>query len=303
MHEFDPNPILSALGITDASLSTPVNSGWGGTALWRIHRDQASHDLLLRLFPGGPTLLAEREAAAQQRAREASVPVPAVIAWGQVGEDAALVTTWIEGEQVAGRLFREPQRAREFGERCGETLAQLHTIAIVDPILLARNKRNDWLGWAGDRAERLRPHLDRAIGSAPRDRLLHLDFHPENILIDDDGITGVVDWANVRVGPAAADVARTRSILALIKLHPDVPAALHPVINDFGDGLLEAYRRTGILPADLRPFDAWSFAAQLTDLRPVLDRANDWLTPEIYAAIGARYDDLIADLERNPAQQ
>jgi hypothetical protein len=47
-------------------------------------------------------------------------------------------------------------------------------------------------------------------------RLLHLDLHPLNVLVDDDGEpTGVIDWANAAAGDPELDRARTWSLLTL----------------------------------------------------------------------------------------
>ena len=47
-------------------------------------------------------------------------------------------------------------------------------------------------------------------------RLLHLDLHPFNVLVDDDGEpTAVIDWANAAGGDPELDRARTWSLLRL----------------------------------------------------------------------------------------
>lgn len=43
--------------------------------------------------------------------------------------------------------------------------------------------------------------------------VLHLDFHPDNIMLTSDGPV-VIDWSNVSLGPAAADVAESWIIAA-----------------------------------------------------------------------------------------
>ena len=43
--------------------------------------------------------------------------------------------------------------------------------------------------------------------------VLHLDFHPDNIMLTPDGPV-VIDWSNVALGPAAADVAESWIIAA-----------------------------------------------------------------------------------------
>ena len=40
------------------------------------------------------------------------------------------------------------------------------------------------------------------------DRLLHLDLHPDNVLVAGQGVM-VIDWQNAARGPAGADLAKT----------------------------------------------------------------------------------------------
>ena len=42
----------------------------------------------------------------------------------------------------------------------------------------------------------------------PPESILHLDFHPDNIMLSPDGPV-VFDWTNATIGPAAADVAQS----------------------------------------------------------------------------------------------
>ncbi|GGA54207.1 hypothetical protein GCM10007416_29250 [Kroppenstedtia guangzhouensis] len=49
-----------------------------------------------------------------------------------------------------------------------------------------------------------------------RAAFIHRDFHPANILWEEDRISGVVDWVNAYRGPAEVDVAHCRIKLALM---------------------------------------------------------------------------------------
>src|SRR5438046_2076220 len=64
-------------------------------------------------------------------------------------------------------------------------------------------------GWSTTRVWR----VDRAV--ARRDVLLHLDFHPLNVLVSGKQVSAVLDWANARAGDPRADVARSYSILVV----------------------------------------------------------------------------------------
>jgi aminoglycoside phosphotransferase (APT) family kinase protein len=117
----------------------------------------------------------EREAAVMRHAREHGYPVPDVL---EVRDDA-LVLELVEGPTMAADLARRPWRVA----RHARTLARLHECLHEIP-------------------------FDGA-------RLLHLDLHPENVLLASGGPV-VVDWTNADAGEPALDVALTWVIGATV---------------------------------------------------------------------------------------
>ncbi|WP_341715738.1 phosphotransferase [Micromonospora sp. FIMYZ51] len=61
-------------------------------------------------------------------------------------------------------------------------------------------------------------------GAAPGERILHLDLHPDNVILDPLGPV-LIDWRNVRHGPPGLDVAMTALIHAQVALDPAQPLA------------------------------------------------------------------------------
>jgi aminoglycoside phosphotransferase (APT) family kinase protein len=118
----------------------------------------------------------EREALVMRHAHDHGYPVPRVL---DVTTDA-LVLERIEGPTMLDELRRRPWRLR----RHAFLLAQLH-----------------------ERLHRIGapPSLPAA---GPGDRLLHLDLHPDNVILSPDG-PFVIDWTNARRGDPALDVALT----------------------------------------------------------------------------------------------
>ncbi|NED10508.1 phosphotransferase [Streptomyces sp. SID9124] len=58
----------------------------------------------------------------------------------------------------------------------------------------------------------------------PGDRVLHLDLHPDNVVLTADGPM-VIDWSNTEEGPPALDRAMSALILAQVAVDPAHPAA------------------------------------------------------------------------------
>jgi aminoglycoside phosphotransferase (APT) family kinase protein len=117
--------------------------------------------------------------------------------------------------------------------------------------------------------------------------LLHLDYHPLNVMSDGRRITGVLDWANVAVGDPRVDVARTVALLRLAPLPPgSPPAAL--VLG--ARRVLEAGWRNGYQAVagrfgQMAPFYAWAGAMMERDLAAKLGRPGVWLQPSDLSSI------------------
>lgn len=66
--------------------------------------------------------------------------------------------------------------------------------------------------------------LPPRVGQASDDRVLHLDLHPENIMITARGPV-VIDWRNAAEGPADLDVSMSAVILAQVAVDETHPMA------------------------------------------------------------------------------
>ena len=108
----------------------------------------------------------------------------------------------------------------------------------------------------------------RAAPGAPEDlrggrpaRLLHLDLHPLNLLVNTEGaLTGVLDWANAAAGPPVLDRARTWAILNLDPFARAQHAS--PLFQALAAGWTEA-AGLDTVPAGAR---AWACRFMLIDL-------------------------------------
>ena len=109
-----------------------------------------------------------REAQIMEHACAYGFPVPEVL---EVRDDA-LVLELIEGPTMLADLGRRPWRMAKHAQTLAELHCRLHEIPFED------------------------------------DRLLHLDFHPDNVLLSAHGPV-VVDWTNARAGEPSLDVALT----------------------------------------------------------------------------------------------
>ncbi|WP_151081663.1 phosphotransferase [Nocardioides cynanchi] len=78
--------------------------------------------------------------------------------------------------------------------------------------------------------DRLHALPDEPAGSGA---LLHLDLHPENVLIGQDGPV-VIDWSNARHGPPGLDVAMSGLILTQVAVaRPELGAMLAAFVRTY----------------------------------------------------------------------
>lgn len=144
-----------------------------GTVLRRYRDDR--HDI-------------ECEARAMRHVAEHGVPVPAVVS--ATGRD--LVMERVEGHTMFDALDDRPLHGLRLMRLLADVQAQI--AAVPAP---------SWLmppGWSAS-------HRDDAPA------VLHLDLHPMNVLLSDDGPV-VIDWTNVAGGPAGFDAAVTYVVMA-----------------------------------------------------------------------------------------
>ena len=264
----DPYAILAALGVGDAERATPV-AGGADTALWRVERGRDV--FALRVFRPEQASVCRREAAAMA-AVAGRVPVPRVAAAGAWQDRPALLLSWCQGETLAAALGREPWRLWALGRRWGRALALIHQVRAPDAV---KEHPVDWIAQAGSDGEALRPRL--AAAGLRSDALLHLDYHPLNVLVADGRVSAVLDWANVRAGDPRADVARTVAISRLSPLPPSVTRPARPVMRALEAAFLFGYRQVAGPLDDLAPFHAWAGAFMVRDLAPRANAAGGWL--------------------------
>jgi aminoglycoside phosphotransferase (APT) family kinase protein len=121
-----------------------------------------------------------------------------------------------------------------------------------------------WIPLAGPREGPLQAALDAMAGRAGA--LLHLDYHPLNILCADGMASTVLDWTNATTGEPRADAARTVTLLRLTPAPPNVPPALLGGMRiGFEAAWRSGYRAAGGRLDDMALFYAWAGAMMAED--------------------------------------
>ena len=204
--------------------SADVYAVGDGLVLRRYRADAATE------YHAGLADRVQEEAALMTYAREHGFPVPRV----ERAEAADIVMERVDGPSLLADAARRPWMMAAHARTLARLHLQLHDIPAPS-----------WLA--------------RRFGEGSGTALIHLDLHPDNVLLGPDGPV-VIDWPNAAAGPGAADVAHTWLVTATAT-PPGSPARR----------ALVAVGRGIFLRAFLRSFDRAELVAQLPE---VVDR---WL--------------------------
>jgi tRNA A-37 threonylcarbamoyl transferase component Bud32 len=149
------------------------------------------------------------EVAATRAAREAGLPVPALIdGLIEVSQREGIVFERVDGPILTEYLQDHPGQVKDCARQAAELQVRIHaTVAPELPPLI------DILKWTIGQADPLEEATRRAVldllGRLPcGESLCHNDFYPSNIIVSGRGLV-VIDWAIGTRGNPLADYART----------------------------------------------------------------------------------------------
>ena len=193
--------VLRALGVRDQSGSRLLATNFR-KSVWRVET------------PDGPCVVrllapSEERAAAHERevllvARSSGVPAPFLRAHATVQGRPALLLSWSDGRTLAAESRARPWSVRRLGMLMGEQQARVHRVRASFSDSVA------WYDCFGTADAAMRERLEAV--QTPEPRLLHLDYHADNVILSGRSITGILDWENAVAGDPRADVARTWSL-------------------------------------------------------------------------------------------
>ena len=228
-------------GLLDGPLTARLVAG-GKSNLTYVVGD-GRHTVVVRRPPLGHVLATAHDMVREHRVisalRDTPVPVPATYA--VCPTDEVVGAPFYVMEHVRGTPYRTaaelerlgPERTRVVAERMVDTLVSLHA---VDPgaVGLADLGRPD--GFLERQVRRWRQQLDasrsrdlpgiedlhrRLAASVPRSgppAIVHGDFRLDNLLVEDDRVTAVLDWEMATLGDPLTDVALLAAYQSLPQL-------------------------------------------------------------------------------------
>ena len=212
------------------NLSAELIAGGRSNLTYVVHT--ADRSLVVRRPPLGHVLATAHDMAREHRVVTAlgPTPIPVPMTYLLCEDSGVIGAPFYVMEHVAGTPFREATQLAELGaertaaivHRLVDTLAALHDVD-VETVGLADFGRPDgylerqvrrWGGQLDASRSRdvpgiddLRADLSRDIPVSGPPTIVHGDYRLDNVLVDDDRITAVLDWEMATLGDPLSDLA------------------------------------------------------------------------------------------------
>ena len=242
--------VLSALRLSASAVIEPAGGGASASA-WKVESDGRRY--ILRLSDSAELTTARLSALAA--ACRGGLPVPRLIRRSKTLLGEAVLLSWLPGVPLADAVVHSPESVRDLGLAMGAMQRRLHEVTAPKDVP----------------AVTADPHLPFAAGRGipelpDGDALLHLDWHPLNILVDpiSRAVTGIVDWDNARRGHPLLDLARTSSILTVEPSLASLSVELRDTVASLREAWADGY---GLDPGAIPPAcHLWAGRVMLADL-------------------------------------
>jgi aminoglycoside phosphotransferase (APT) family kinase protein len=249
--DIDVSAIIASLNIGPVTSIAPVTGG-ADTAIWRVEHDRTVSALRVLRLEQAPVAVVEQIA---MRAASVALPVPEIRAVTTWSERPVMLIEWMRGEPLLLAVMRDADHPAKWGRLLGAAQATLHEIPAPAGL---PDASASWLG-------RLSPELPAGASGTT---LLHFDFHPLNVLVDNGELSGVIDWSNAASGDPRLDAARTWAILesAPVELPGLGARGSRHLLSEFSRGWREAYEEKRGPLAEFEPFTKWALIATSRDL-------------------------------------
>ena len=155
------------------------------------------------------------EAVNQARVEETNLNVPKLLEVTKIDNRWALISEYVEGKTITELMRENPEKIDHYLELFVKV--QLVSLNNEVPML---NRIKEKFRRKLENAENIDDNtryelLQRLEGMKIDNKLCHGDFHPSNVIVQEDGTVFVIDWSHVTQGNAEADAARSYLLFAM----------------------------------------------------------------------------------------
>ena len=154
------------------------------------------------------------EALNQARVEVTDLPIPKVIEVTKVNGKWAIVTEFIQGKTLARLMSENPENMDEYLNRFVDIQLEIQSkrVPMLNTIFEKMHRKISQSGLDATTRYELHTRLE----SMPKHKkVCHGDFNPSNIIVSNDDVAYIIDWAHVTQGNAGADAARTYLLFRL----------------------------------------------------------------------------------------
>ena len=154
------------------------------------------------------------EALNQARVEETGLPIPKLLEVGVVDGKWAIASEFIKGKTLARLMDENPDKIDEYMNLFVDIQLDIHSRKA--PLLnKLKDKMNRKISETDlDATTRYELHT-RLEGMPKHNKVCHGDFRPSNVIVGEDGVNYIIDWAHATQGNASADAARTYLVFYL----------------------------------------------------------------------------------------
>ena len=148
------------------------------------------------------------EALNHARVEETGLNIPQLYEVTTIGGKWAIVSEFIEGDNLADLIAADPKKYDEYMEQFVDIQIEIHSknCPLLSRLKDKMNRKIDLTELDETTKYDLHTRID---GMKKHIKLCHGDFNPSNIIIRSDGTPFIIDWAHATQGNASADAART----------------------------------------------------------------------------------------------
>ena len=210
-------------------------------------------------YPQIDRMLIENEYNAANLSAELGIASPKAYSLEQIDGRAAIVFDYVSGDTIKDLLTKHPLHAKKYGQGMADLQLSIHRIAADGKFPTIKKGYRTFILQKTELTDADKALVVSRLDALPEDtKLLHGDFHPENILMA-DGKPTIIDWSGAVVGSPIADVCGTYLIVKTSPLHKSLSRVSKMLMTTVVDKLLDAYlkryfEKSGYTYADM---EAW----------------------------------------------
>ena len=155
-----------------------------------------------------PNTEAKSEAFKQMFAYSKGVPVPFVHEVTKINGQQAIIMELILGETIGSIIFNDMTKAEQYVSLSVDVQLKIHDTKVDKFVLMSDKLKSQLQSALGISEKQKNALIDRLCTIKYENRLCHGDYHANNLMLSETGVT-IIDWVDASAGDIKADVCRS----------------------------------------------------------------------------------------------